>query len=164
MARSSCYGSQTIRMPDRGREAVPTPVLLIAEDDDDHADLLELALEDAPIQCTLIRVRNGEEAIQYLHREGSFADAKTPDLILLDINMPRVNGLEVAEFIKGSDAFRHIPTVILTTSDADPDKRKAYALGVNSFLVKPADFGEMTDMLSDVLKYWTRWNRPAPSD
>ncbi len=141
---------------------VPKPVLLLAEDDDDHADLMELALEDAVVVCELVRVRNGEEAICYLRREGDYANSKVPDLILLDINMPRVNGFEVAEFIKQSATLRAIPTAMLTTSDAEPDKRKAYGLGVNSFLVKPADFGDMTEMLSDVVKYWCHWNRPAP--
>lgn len=133
--------------------------LLIAEDDDDHAELLEMAIAEAPIECQIARMRNGEEALEYLRQENILSDAVRPDLILLDINMPRVNGFEVAEYIKGHEHLRHIPTVMLTTSDAEHDRKRAYDMCINGYLVKPADFGEMLNMMADTLVYWARWNR-----
>ncbi len=138
---------------------MPPVKLLIAEDDDDHAEILEMAIDEAPVSCEITRVCDGEEALQYLKCEGAYADALRPDLILLDINMPRVNGLQVAEFIKSNPALLHIPTIMMTTSNSDHDKRRAYDLHVNSYLVKPADFGDMMKMLADTLTYWSTWNR-----
>jgi CheY-like chemotaxis protein len=94
-----------------------------------------------------------------LHRHGAFQDKALPDVILLDLKLPKKDGHEVLAEIKGDDELRLIPVVILTTSDAEVDRLRAYRLSVNSYLVKPLDAEQFDDMIRDLSLYWATWNR-----
>ena len=114
--------------------------ILLVEDDPGDVLMTREAFEDYKIANRLTVVSNGEDAIAYLRRQGRFVDAPTPDLVLLDLNLPRRNGREVLADIKGDPRLRRIPVVILTTSDAEEDVIAAYDLHANAYVRKPVDF------------------------
>lgn len=119
--------------------AAPIQVLLV-EDDPGDVLMTREAFQDYKIANELTVVSNGEDAVAYLRKEGAFADAATPDLVLLDLNLPRRDGREVLREIKGDDALRRIPVVVLTTSDAEEDVLSSYDLHANAYVRKPVDF------------------------
>lgn len=123
-------------MPDQSH---PIEVLLV-EDDPGDVLMTQEAFADYKISNRLSVVNNGEDAIAYLRKQGSFADAPTPDLVLLDLNLPRRDGREVLRDIKGDDELRRIPIVVLTTSDAEEDVLASYLLHANAYVRKPVDF------------------------
>ena len=123
-------------MPDR---AEPIEILLV-EDDPGDVLMTREAFEDHKVTNRLTVVSNGEDAIAYLRRQGRYADAPTPDLVLLDLNLPRRDGREVLADIKGDPDLRRIPVVVLTTSDAEEDVVAAYDLHANAYVRKPVDF------------------------
>lgn len=134
-----------------------TVVLLMADDDADDRLLMRDALQECSLKVELRCVENGEELMDYLHRRGSFGGldrAPEPHLILLDLNMPRIGGLEALEKIKGDPALRHLPVVILTTSSAPTDVRRSYDLGANSFLTKPSTFDGLVEAMQTLGHYW----------
>ena len=121
-------------------------VLLMADDDPADCLLTEKALRRADITCPLYVVHDGAELLDYLKRRGDYADpeaAPRPSLILLDLNMPKINGTEVLERLREEPELSQIPVVILTTSDEERDIAASYALGANAFLVEPSDLEEM---------------------
>ena len=132
---------------------------LIVEDDDDHAELIRLALEDSEVGSRIERVRDGVETLAYLRHEGAHANRKPPDVILLDLKMPRVDGHEVLEQVKEDPTLRHIPIVVLTTSQAEADKERAYHNHANSYLVKPVDFERFAQLIRNLEVYWGTWNQ-----
>lgn len=123
-------------MPDH---AAPIEILLV-EDDPGDVLMTREAFEDHKVTNRLTVVSNGEDAIAYLRRQGRYADAPTPDLVLLDLNLPRRDGREVLADIKGDPDLRRIPVVVLTTSDAEEDVVAAYDLHANAYVRKPVDF------------------------
>ena len=131
--------------------------ILLIEDNDDHAELVMRALEDHEIAGDIARARDGAEALEYLF--GDDADGRRPDLIFLDLRLPRVDGLEVLRRIKGEDALKDVPVVVLTTSSADRDLASAYDSHVNAYVVKPVDYDALDKMLHDTGKFWLEWNR-----
>jgi len=134
-----------------------TVVILIAEDDDDDFLLTREALEESRLINTLFRVKNGEELLDYLLRRGAYSEPQEsprPTLILLDLNMPRMDGREALKQIKAHPSLRRIPVVVLTTSDAEEDIVKAYDLGVNSFIRKPVSFEEFLQTIRVLKEYW----------
>ena len=133
---------------------------LIIEDDDDHAFIIERNLKKDPFHNKIHRVRDGVEALEYLKRESS--QGGLPDIILLDLKMPRKDGHQVLAEIKENERWRIIPVVILTTSDAEVDKVKAYKHHVNSYLVKPLERDRFQQMLYDLIFYWGVWNKALP--
>lgn len=134
----------------------PLRVLLV-EDDQAHAELIRRGLEEQPFQTRVDHVEDGEAALDYL-RSGP----DNPDLILLDIRLPKVSGLDVLRQIRESERSRLIPTVMLTTSDDPGDIEKAYRFRANSYLVKPIDFNRFETLVGGLGLYWSRWNeRPA---
>lgn len=139
----------------------PSKILLI-EDDDDHAELVKIAMESNNGGNQLNRVRNGVEGLAYLNQESPYEDAERPDIILLDLNMPMVNGQEVIQRVKANDDLRSIPIIVLTTSNAEQDRVRAYESNANSYLVKPIDFSSFREMIADLERYWTVWNQ-SPS-
>ncbi len=142
----------------RGKPAV----ILLVEDDEAHAMLTMRALEDAKVANDIHWVKDGEEALDYLFRRGKYAEKEKsprPDLILLDLRLPKLDGHEVLQEIKKSDDLKHIPVVVLTTSESEGDMVRAYSNYVNSYLVKPIDFGEFTEMIQELGFYWLIWNR-----
>lgn len=135
----------------------PTPiVILMADDDDDDYVLTEKALGESRLLNQLIRVRDGEELLDYLHRKGDYnADnAPRPGVILLDLNMPRKDGREALREIKSDESLRNIPVVVFTTSKAEEDIYKTYQLGVNSFITKPVTFDNLTKVMRTLGNYW----------
>ena len=136
-------------------------MILLVEDEDAHAMLILRSLEDMRIANSIYRVKDGKEALDYLFRSGKYADAKKsprPDLILLDLKLPKLDGHEVLRLIKESDELRIIPVIMLTTSENEADMLKAYHRHANSYLVKPIDFDEFRKMLKDAGFYWFLWN------
>jgi CheY-like chemotaxis protein len=117
----------------------PIEVLLV-EDDPGDVLMTQEAFKDYKIANRLSVVNNGEDAIAYLRKQGRFADASTPDLVLLDLNLPRRDGREVLRDVKGDPALRRLPVVVLTTSDAEEDVLASYELHANAYVRKPVDF------------------------
>jgi CheY-like chemotaxis protein len=130
--------------------------ILVVEDDDDHAELILHVLREHHPGHRLDRAADGAEAIEYLerHRNGS-----RPDLVLLDLKLPRVAGLDVLDRIKRDEVLRVVPVVVMTTSSTDADRARAYAAHANSYVVKPADFGALEALLKDIGEYWGQWNQ-----
>ena len=139
------------------REAKLNTTLLLADDDPDDRLLVRDALEEGRLVADLRSVEDGEELIDYLHRRGKYADPNDsphPDLILLDLKMPRKSGHQALEEIKGTPELKHIPVVVLTTSKAEEDIVRAYNSGANSFIVKPTTFGALTEAMKTLERYW----------
>ena len=137
----------------------PTRFLLV-EDDDAHAELVRMAIAENQISNPVDRVSDGEAALAYVRREGSYANRLPPDIILLDLKLPKIDGHEVLNQLKADEKLRAIPVVVLTTSAAETDKAKAYYRHANSYLVKPVDFGKFHQMIKDLKLYWCVWNEP----
>ena len=132
-------------------------VLLMADDDPADCLLTEKALRKADITCPLYVVHDGAELMDYLKRRGDYADpsaAPRPSLILLDLNMPKVNGTEFLEQLRDEPELSSIPVVILTTSDDERDVAASYALGANAYLVKPSAFDDMVSVAQVVKAHW----------
>lgn len=141
-------------------------VILLVEDDLAHAEIVRRNFEICRVANRLIHVTDGQAALDYVNRQGDYSDpAKSPrpGVILLDLRLPKVDGLEVLQNIKTDLKLSSIPVVILTTSKAEIDKVKAYALHANSYLVKPVDFTQFTQLLETFGYYWLAWNR-APHE
>lgn len=131
----------------------PVEILLV-EDNEDDIILIKEAIEDARMINIFQVARDGEEALASLRREGRFAGAKQPDLVLLDINMPKKNGLEVLAEMKADAGLAHIPVVMLTTSEREVDVVRSYSNGACSFVRKPVEFGEFKSALNKFSIYW----------
>jgi CheY-like chemotaxis protein len=128
--------------------------ILMAEDDAEDQTLVKKAFARARVINGLTFVSDGEELMRYLRREGRYADARRPDILLLDLNMPRKDGREALREIKADPQLRHIPVVILTTSDADEDVLRSYDLGASSYIQKPVTFEKMVEVIETIGKYW----------
>ncbi len=138
------------------------PVLImLVEDNEDHAELVMRTLESHHIANKIKRFMDGQTALDYLFRRGEYASAESsprPHMILLDLRLPRVDGLEVLRQIKEETVLKNIPVVILTTSEAEKDVARAYEHHVNSYLVKPVGFEEFNRLMKDLGFYWLGWN------
>lgn len=128
---------------------VPFDILLV-EDDPADARLAQIALKASKVLCNVRHVRDGVEAMDYLRSR----DAKRPDLMLLDLNMPRKDGRQVLEEMRADDDLRSIPVVVLTTSDVDRDVAASYSLGANSYVTKPMDVDEFCAVIRGIENYW----------
>ncbi len=138
----------------------PVTVLLV-EDNVAHAELVLRSFEDHRIANKIYHVSDGEVALDYLFRRGDYADpvkSPVPHLVLLDLRLPKIDGLEVLKEIKSSKELEKIPTVIFTTSSAEMDVAKAYEYHANSYLVKPVNFEKFNQLMEDVGFYWLAWN------
>ena len=131
-------------------------VILMADDDDDDFLLTRKALEESKLLNTLIRVKDGEELLDYLLKRGNYetAEVERPGVILLDLNMPRKDGREALKEIKSNPELSEIPVVIFTTSKAEEDIYRSYQLGVNSFITKPVTFENLIKVMKALGKYW----------
>jgi Response regulators consisting of a CheY-like receiver domain and a winged-helix DNA-binding domain len=129
--------------------------ILLVEDDPADAGLAKRAIREGRILCDVHHAVDGVEALAYLRREGArYANARRPDLILLDLNMPRLDGRGVLAAIKQDPALRGIPVVVLTTSDVDRDVETIYGLGANSFITKPLDLQDFFNVITGLENYW----------
>lgn len=136
--------------------------ILLVEDNPDHAELVKRNLEDFQVANHIHHVEDGEAALDYVYRRGTYADHKKfprPDLILLDLRLPRIDGLEVLKQIKRDLTLQAIPVVVLTTSDAEKDLAQAYEYHANSYLTKPVNFDNFSRLLRDLGYYWLAWNK-----
>ncbi len=129
------------------------PILLV-EDNPDDILITKRAFKKGKIRNKLYTVENGVEAIKFLKQEGEYSDVPVPALILLDINMPLMNGFQVLEKIKSDQELRKIPVIMLTTSERDKDIDRAYALGCNSYIVKPVNFQKFLEVVINAQEYW----------
>lgn len=135
--------------------------ILLVEDDNAHARLVKRSLENHPAASEIRHVENGEAALDYLFENGEFSGANAgprPDLILLDLRLPRKDGLEVLGKIKTTDSLKTIPVVVLTTSTAESDVRGAYERHANSYLVKPFGLEGFSELLRELGLYWLQRN------
>ncbi len=131
--------------------------ILMADDDEDDRLISEEAMQEARLANDMRFVKDGEELMDYLCRRDAYADPQLsprPDLILLDLNMPRKDGREALKEIKSDPDLRKIPVVVMTTSKAEEDIYRTYDLGVNSFISKPVSFGGMVDIMKTLSVYW----------
>ena len=140
--------------------------ILLAEDDENDVELTMTALDQHNLANRVDVARDGEEALDYLYRRGKFADrAKgNPVVILLDLKMPKVDGLEVLKQIKSDHQLKMIPVVVLTSSHEELDIVKSYELGVNAYVVKPVDFEQFLDSVKNLGLFWAVLNEPAPEN
>ena len=128
--------------------------ILLVEDSPGDVALTTEALRDARIANELHVVTDGESAMEFLRRQGEYADAPRPDLVLLDLNLPRKDGREVLAEIKWDDDLRRIPVVVLTTSTADADILRSYDLHANCYISKPVDFPQFLDVVRSIEGFW----------
>ena len=136
-------------------------VVLLVEDDPAHAEIVRRNLEDFGVANRLIHVSDGEAALDFLYRRGAYqdpTDSPRPDLILLDLRLPRISGMEVLETVKADARVSQIPVVVLTTSAAESDVVRAYDHHVNSYLVKPVELAQFASLLKTLGYYWLAWN------
>ena len=139
------------------------PILLV-EDNPKDKELTLNALEASQLANEIIVLKDGAEALDFLYRRGPYAGRATPDpaVVILDIKMPKVDGLEVLATIKGDAGMRHLPIVMLTSSGEEADLVRSYKLGVNAFVVKPVGFREFFEAIQDVGVFWAVLNEPPP--
>ncbi len=135
--------------------------VMLVEDNIDHAELVMRTLENHRIANQIKHFSDGQNALDYLLRHNDYQNPESsprPHLILLDLRLPRVDGLEVLRQIKEQDELKNIPVIILTTSEAEKDVARAYDNHVNSYLVKPVGFEEFSKLMDDLGFYWLGWN------
>lgn len=149
------------------RLAAPRPLrFLVVEDDEDHADLILGVLRersDGGATHTADHVADGQAALDHLERLRDRPRREWPDVVLLDLKLPKVDGLDVLDRMKGDPTLRTIPVVVLTTSDAEVDRARAYHAHANSYLVKPLSYEKFEALVEELGTYWGEWNRgPGP--
>jgi CheY-like chemotaxis protein len=135
----------------------PVHAILLVEDNPADIEITRRALRASAAPVELIVMRDGQEAVDYLLRQGGYAGGaawRLPDLILLDLNLPRLTGCEVLERLRATEAFRSVPVVVLTTSKRPEDVRALYAAGANTYIEKPQDFQQFVEVLRTVRHYW----------
>lgn len=128
--------------------------ILLVEDNEGDIVLTTEALEEGKISNSLSVVRDGQEAIDYLEKNNGFEEAATPDLVLLDINLPKINGHDVLKHIKGSSELQTIPVVMLTTSSDSVDIKKSYNNHSNCYITKPVDINDFLEVISTIEDFW----------
>lgn len=133
--------------------------ILLAEDNPDHVELTLDALENNGVLNTVHVVSDGQAALDFLNKHGEYKDAPRPGLILLDINLPKISGLEVLKQVKSDPSLKTIPVVMLTTSGNDRDIQASYGNGANSYIVKPVDFKKFRQSIKELKMYWLISNR-----
>jgi CheY-like chemotaxis protein len=138
--------------------------ILLVEDNPADIDLTREALDEGKIANELHVIMDGEAAMSFMRQEGEFESAPRPDLILLDLNIPRRDGREVLHDLKTSEEFHHIPVIILTTSSADADVLAAYDNSVNAYIQKPIDFAEFANVVRSIEEFWLSIVRLPPRE
>jgi CheY-like chemotaxis protein len=138
--------------------------ILLVEDDPKDVELTLTALEEYHLANEVVVTRDGEEALDYLYRRGTFAGRQSdlPAVLLLDLKLPKVDGLEVLTQVKSDEKLRVIPIVVLTSSHEERDMVASYRLGVNAYVVKPVDFHEFVNAIKELGVFWAVINEPPP--
>ena len=138
--------------------------ILLVEDDPRDVELTLTALDDYKLANEVVVCRDGQEALDYLYGRGKFSDRvnDNPAVLLLDLKLPKVDGLEVLQQIKSDERLRMIPVVMLTSSHEEKDKMRSYRLGVNAYVVKPVDFHEFINAVKELGMFWAVINEPPP--
>lgn len=134
--------------------------LLQIEDNPEDVELFRIALAKLNISLDISVARNGEEALAFLQRKGVHSTASPPDLIILDLNLPKMDGREMLAALKRDHALKIIPVVVFTTSDSPLHVRECYTLGAACYLVKPIDFAELVDLLGNTFAFWMETQSP----
>lgn len=137
--------------------------ILLVEDNPDDVKITERALHKGKVLNRLFVARDGQEALDFLFNEGGYADtqkAPKPGLVLLDINLPKVNGIDVLKKVKADEKLRRIPIIMLTVSKRDEDIIRSYDLGVNSYIIKPVEFDKFVETIKNIELYWLLTNIP----
>ena len=136
-------------------------LVMLVEDNPDHAELVVRSFDNHPIASQIVVLSDGEAALDYLLRRGKYAEpgqSPRPHMILLDLRLPRIDGLEVLKAVKESTVLRPIPVIVLTTSDADNDVLQAYMHYANSYVVKPVGYDQLVKLMRDLGSFWLGWN------
>jgi len=128
--------------------------ILLVEDNEGDILLTLEAFKELKVKNTVAVVKDGAEAIDFLKKHGQYAESRAPHLILLDINMPRLNGIEVLDFIKKDNTLKKIPVVMLTTSSSESDISECYEKSANCFITKPLDFGRFVNVVQSIETFW----------
>ncbi len=128
--------------------------VLVVEDNPNDVAIIKRAMRKSDVKCELYFARDGEEALDFLYGQGEFEDAPRPDLILLDLNLPKINGLEVLTKIKEDDRLKRLPVIVLTISEREEDMVKAYDSGAASYMTKPVDSKDFERLIQTVQEYW----------
>src|SRR6201994_325259 len=138
--------------------------ILMVEDDGNDVDMTMTALEEYNLANEVVVTHDGEEALDYLYRRGSFTTRANgnPAVLLLDLKLPKVDGLEVLQQIKSDEKLRRIPVVVLTSSREEKDMVASYRLGVNAYVVKPVDFHQFVNAIKELGVFWAVINEPPP--
>jgi two-component system, chemotaxis family, response regulator Rcp1 len=150
-------------MSDRERAAPPVEILLV-EDNPGDVRLTKEALKEGKVYNNLHWAKDGVEALEFLKRQGRHADAPRPDIILLDLNLPKKDGREVLAVIKTDSDLKHIPVVVLTTSKAEEDVLKSYALHANCYVTKPVDLDKFIQVVQSIDRFWLTVVTLPPAD
>lgn len=140
-------------------------IILLVEDNSSDEELTLRALKKANVANKIVVARDGAEALNYLFARGAYASrdrAEVPQVILLDLNLPKLGGLEVLQAIRADERTKRFPVVILTSSKEDKDLNRGYDLGANSYIVKPVDFARFSEAVSQLGLYWLVLNQPPP--
>lgn len=133
--------------------------ILLVEDNPDHAALVIRGMKSCNLANRIDHVEDGEAALDYIFKRGKFNNAETPQLILLDLRLPKIDGLEVLKTLKSDDSTKRIPVVILTTSEAERDMAQAYDYHANSYMVKPVTFDNFMELTKTLGFYWMIYNK-----
>ena len=129
---------------------------MLIEDNSGDARLLKEAFKDIETQCNISIVKDGVDALKYLYKKDEFFNSQTPDLIILDLNLPKKSGIEVLKEIKFDEDIKDIPVIVLTTSSSEKDIKTAYQLHANSYLKKPVDLDEFEQVVKTIEMFWLK--------
>lgn len=138
--------------------------ILVVEDNDNDVELMLLSLGELKLANEIVIVRDGVEGLDYLYKRGRFAarEGDQPLFMLLDLNMPRMGGIDMLVEMRRDDGLRTLPVVIMTSSREDPDLRRCYDLGINAYVVKPVDFDQFSRTVTNLGIFWALINEPPP--
>ena len=135
--------------------------VLVVEDNPNDVAIIKRAMRKSEVKCELYFARDGEEALDFLYQQKDFEDAPRPDLVLLDLNLPKIKGLEVLGKIKADDHLRRLPVIVLTISEREEDMVKAYDSGAASYMTKPVDSKDFERLIQTVQDYWQIARTPS---
>ncbi len=141
-------------------------VILLVEDNEDDEKLALRALKKAKVLNPVVVARDGLEALDYLFGTGTYAGrdvARLPSVVMLDLKLPKFDGLQVLRRVRGDSRTKHVPVVVLTSSKEEQDLVTSYDLGANSYIRKPVDFEKFVEVVGTLGLYWLLWNEPAPA-